>query len=58
MDKMISYANLGVFYDNLKSHDLADKANSSEVYSKSEVDTMLAALEARIYALEHPTTVL
>ena len=40
-DKLISLDNLSAFYNNLKSHDLADKADASSVYTKSEVTTLL-----------------
>ena len=40
-DKLISLNNLSAFYNNLKSHDLADKADASSVYTKSEVTTLL-----------------
>lgn len=56
MNKLVSYGNLSTFYDCLKSNDLADKANSSDVYTKQEVDALLAALEARIAALENPNS--
>ncbi len=40
-DKLISLDNLSAFYNNLKSHDLADKADANSVYTKSEVTTLL-----------------
>lgn len=40
-DKLISLDNLSSFYNNLKSHDLADKADASSVYTKSEVSSLL-----------------
>ena len=40
-DKLISLDNLSAFYNNLKSNDLADKADASSVYTKSEVTTLL-----------------
>ena len=40
-DKLISLDNLSSFYNNLKSHDLANKADASTVYTKSEVTSLL-----------------
>lgn len=40
-DKLISLDNLSAFYNNLKSHDLAGKADANSVYTKSEVTTLL-----------------
>lgn len=40
-EKLISLDNLSDFYDNLKSHDLAGKADASSVYTKSDITTLL-----------------
>lgn len=40
-DKLINLDNLSAFYDKLKSRDLANKADASSVYTKSEVSSLL-----------------
>lgn len=39
--KLINLDNLSDFYDKLKSRDLANKADASSVYTKSEVSSLL-----------------
>lgn len=40
-NKLINLDNLSAFYDKLKSRDLANKADASSVYTKSEVSSIL-----------------
>ena len=54
MDKLIDYEGLGTFQTNLLNN---NKVSPIATWSSEKINNMLAALEARIAALENPTTV-